>query len=917
MNFDYNKTREWLIKQKACNACLGRQFHGLFKGDNVLIGAAVRKTEDQDKVQALIDKQKTELDKKCPFCQGMFLQTEELGNKASELIQNFDFDSFLVGVRVPKALTVKEEEMWSEIGAAYCEPLKKDLKRKIGLQIEKNTGKTVEFKIPDITLLIDFNKEPPKIKLDLNALFIYGEYSKNIRGIPQTKWYCRECHGKGCGKCNFTGKMYETSVEEIIAKSVLAITGGSTEKFHGCIHPSSQITLADNSITSMKELAKSWKKKNILTYGSGVHATEIEDFVGFDSNTLKIIKLETKETGRTIIASRDHIFFTPQGKKVAASLKVGSRVAVLPSANIKHKRTRELILADNTNIQKIAYEYASKPHINKHLKILENAGLLPLTTYNPNILKITRLLAFLFGDGNVHYTRNRDVALFFYENLENLKSIQKDLESIGFKSSYRKRKTNSIVLDYHGKARRITGEGYELACNSKALWLLMVALGAPVGDKVTKDMFVPKWVFSDDLIKIEFLASLFGAEMSKPRLDKRKYNKKSFNTPIFSMNKIEKNLENGKQFLQDICQLLADFDIETSNIRVIPYTTRKDGNKSMKLRIDLLNKQENLLKLYGTIGFRYCKEKEKLGRYAFEYLSMKQKVLTERKKVLKKAVELKKAGKTVAEINKELAYTQIPRQHLWSYLTNKMKIENTKVPNTFPNYPDWKTKSISGLKDGLVWETISKTNKSNSIMLMDLTTKSDSHCFFANGFLVSNSGREDIDALMIGGRPFVMEIINPIKRDLDFKALTKQINTQDKVTVKALRKSTNEEMRLLKTLKYEKTYEVEITTEKTITKKILEQIEKEFKNREISQRTPTRVAHRRADLVRKRKILFVKCEKTGGKSFKATLKTASGTYIKELVSSDEGRTKPAFSDYAGPCKVDALNVLEVHKREVM
>jgi len=235
-SFKFDEVKSWLLEKGACDRCLGRQFHGLFKADNGLIGAAVRNSDSLKEVEEKLAKPKNlkpKLSKECPFCKGLFFKIDEAADKALELIKNFDYDSFLVGVRVPEELMVVEEDMWSKIGAAYCEPLKKDLKRLIGQRIEKETGKKVDFRTPDITILVDFTRDPVKVTLELNSLFIYGEYSKLITGIPQTKWYCPECKGKGCEKCNFTGKLYEESVEELIAEPVLEATGGENEKFHG------------------------------------------------------------------------------------------------------------------------------------------------------------------------------------------------------------------------------------------------------------------------------------------------------------------------------------------------------------------------------------------------------------------------------------------------------------------------------------------------------------------------------------------------------------------------------------------------------------------------------------------------------------------------------------------------------------
>jgi tRNA pseudouridine synthase 10 len=65
------------------------------------------------------------------------------------------------------------------------------------------------------------------------SLYVYGRYCKLERGIPQTKWPCRLCRGRGCEGCDFTGKQYPDSVEEIIASSLIDLVGASSACLHG------------------------------------------------------------------------------------------------------------------------------------------------------------------------------------------------------------------------------------------------------------------------------------------------------------------------------------------------------------------------------------------------------------------------------------------------------------------------------------------------------------------------------------------------------------------------------------------------------------------------------------------------------------------------------------------------------------
>ena len=97
-----------------------------------------------------------------------------------------------------------------------------EINREIGKILEKTLKKTVNFENPDIAVLIDTAFDA--VSLQICSLFIYGIYKKFERGIPQTKWPCKICRGKGCRSCSYTGKLYNTSVEEFIAKKGLDVT---------------------------------------------------------------------------------------------------------------------------------------------------------------------------------------------------------------------------------------------------------------------------------------------------------------------------------------------------------------------------------------------------------------------------------------------------------------------------------------------------------------------------------------------------------------------------------------------------------------------------------------------------------------------------------------------------------------------
>jgi tRNA pseudouridine synthase 10 len=176
------------------------------------------------------------------------------------------------------------------------------------------------------------------------------------------------------------------------------------------------------------------------------------------------------------------------------------------------------------------------------------------------------------------------------------------------------------------------------------------------------------------------------------------------------------------------------------------------------------------------------------------------------------------------------------------------------------------------------------------------------------------AGREDIDARMLGaGRPFVLEVVAPRCRTLDLARLEAEVNeTADgKVAVSRLREVPREAVGEIKETEAEKTYRARVAFGEEVSRQALTDALSRLQG-PIDQRTPRRVAHRRADLVRGRRVLAASGELASPSGAEITLRTEGGLYIKELVSGDEGRTVPSLTSLLGvPAQVVELDVLEV------
>ena len=209
---------------KICKHCLGRKLSKTIEGTNNI--------ERADKVCEELDINLDDVD--CVICDNIFNKLDDdLYDKIDAKINQLgvEFDTFLVGSQIPKDIQKRDEEL-SEKFNLGVETLKKEVNRLIGLGIWEKYDKDAEFERQDIVFNIDLIDEP-KVKIQINPLYIEGKYNKYKRGIPQTKWPCTKCKGRGCEECNFTGKQYPESVEELISEHFLKLTKGREAKFHG------------------------------------------------------------------------------------------------------------------------------------------------------------------------------------------------------------------------------------------------------------------------------------------------------------------------------------------------------------------------------------------------------------------------------------------------------------------------------------------------------------------------------------------------------------------------------------------------------------------------------------------------------------------------------------------------------------
>lgn len=236
--------KDWFI----CNSCLGRLYSGLLSGlTNEQRGKTVREfaaflIDSGEKVDVDYSnfydikfrnvKIKIKKPEKCKICKNFFQERiDGIVVRIVKKLRGIEFDTFLVGSIPTDEMFNAEEKLWSETDIEFVEPIRSEINREVGKLVEKLTGKKFALKNPDVTIVVDLKNK--RIKTDIRSLYVLGGYKKLSRGIPQSKWVCMRCGGRGCNYCKGKGQLYPTSVQEIIEKPILKATKGRQSKFSG------------------------------------------------------------------------------------------------------------------------------------------------------------------------------------------------------------------------------------------------------------------------------------------------------------------------------------------------------------------------------------------------------------------------------------------------------------------------------------------------------------------------------------------------------------------------------------------------------------------------------------------------------------------------------------------------------------
>ncbi len=448
-----------------------------------------------------------------------------------------------------------------------------------------------------------------------------------------------------------------------------------------------------------------------------------------------VLKVKTNG-GKTLLVTTDHPLRTRRGMVPAGKVSLDDYLLTSGVEGVEFTEPRPTEIVSPMTLKLTMERLGITDRGNARGQIvnqLRARGLDRLLLSDPKTVQLTKLLGFIFGDGNIpavkkgHYTS-------FWGDKADLASIKADLETLGFASHHFTRDRHHKIQTHYGQSEfDFTEES--LQASSTAFVVLMVALGAPYGKKTTQAYRLPPWLFAaTNWQKKLFLGAFFGAELSKPIAT----NGYDFQMPSFSVSKLERLSGSAIELLEDFRKILSSLGVETSNpARVEGYNYDGIDGPSTGFRLSILSNTANLLRFFGQIGYLYNQRKQRLGNVACRFLAHQQALRDERNNVRQQAVAMYAsgvpAGKIVTALASEVAGASFVRHSIWQ-TRGSARVWNTTKLDEF-------TTDFEEGTSGLLYDKVTSVESvPYEGPVYDVTIDDPNHNFIADGAVVSNCG---------------------------------------------------------------------------------------------------------------------------------------------------------------------------------
>ena len=321
----------------------------------------------------------------------------------------------------------------------------------------------------------------------------------------------------------------------------------------------------------------------------------------YANQTTKKMYHVTTINGRRIQATYDHQFMTSEGWKPLEDIHEHSSLIGISmeqksvSTHVEHQ-----CIMDQHTFRSVCETYGiSNRMIIIYTKKLEECGLLPLYSTSYHTIILARLVGFCLTDAWIGINSSNSIRLCAdFGHFSSVELFMYDISQLGF---------DRVTPRYSEK------EGYGSTWNVTyigALPLLFVSLGCMVGKKSTQSYPVlPTWITNgSDMVKREFLAGFQGGDGSK--IKNAKY--------IQIVTVVKEHEESLVLMMNQIVTMFRHLGIDVS--APSKMDSKELSVPSMTVSYNISNEQNNLIRYFDTVGYRYDMHKISKSGLVIEYL---------------------------------------------------------------------------------------------------------------------------------------------------------------------------------------------------------------------------------------------------------------------------------------------------------
>ncbi len=164
----------------------------------------------------------------CYICRDLLSRLDESFDLISHAVRGYEFDTFLIGVKLPLDILEREDEIRARFKIKGRRGIKNEITSVLGRMLSKVFNARVAYVDPDINIYLDLSAMFVTVRS--KTIFLFGRYKKLVRGIEQKIDRCDACNGIGCHTCNFKGSK-SISVEGVIASNLIRLYDADNVRF--------------------------------------------------------------------------------------------------------------------------------------------------------------------------------------------------------------------------------------------------------------------------------------------------------------------------------------------------------------------------------------------------------------------------------------------------------------------------------------------------------------------------------------------------------------------------------------------------------------------------------------------------------------------------------------------------------------